>query len=159
MAQPDPSETVDSLARAVQDAAVTMANLIGRAGEDLHGISGSQLIALEAIGRLAPINMSQLADELGTIPSWASRLCDRLEADGYIERRQSEAGRRQVRVTLRDPGRRLLSELGDRRVKALSGALELMRPGERLALVRGLTAFAAATAPVEQAGDPSARSA
>lgn len=104
-------------------------------------VTGSQLAALRAIERRGTLNLTQLADELGTIPSWASRLCDRLEADGYIERRPVEESRRQVAIHLRAPGRSLLDDIAARRRQTLAGIASAMNEADRRALLRGLQAF------------------
>lgn len=104
-------------------------------------VTGAQLAALRALDRCGTLTMTELAEQLGTIASWASRLCDRLEADGYVERRPVESGRRRVAVRMRPPGRAVLRELAERRRQALSGPLAAMSADEREALLKGLLAF------------------
>lgn len=141
MAVPDTSETGEHMPERIEQAAQSLVFAMAQATSDLSAVSGAQLAALSAIARRGSLNLAQLAEELGTIPSWASRLCDRLEADGYIERRLNETGRRQVTIKLRTPGRRLLGELQRRRTAALVPVVEQMSAAERKALLRGLEAF------------------
>lgn len=106
-------------------------------------VTAAQLAALAAVERRGDLGVVQLAEELGTIPSWASRLCDRLEAAGYVERKSSPEGGRQLSITLRPDGRRVLAELQRRRRNAIATILLSMTASERRALVEGLSAFAA----------------
>lgn len=119
-------------------------------------VSGAGLAALRAIESRAGLSVAELARDLGTIPSWSSRLCDRLETDGYIERRRSEPGRRQVAITLTASGERLLNQIELRRRQALVGVLERMTAPERAALLAGLAAFTRAR---DDAGDGGERTA
>ena len=138
----DPDPDRDRLVVALEVASRPFMQTLLRATEAPPAqVTGSQLAALRAIERRPALNMTQLADELGTIPSWASRLCDRLEADGYIERRTSEEGRRQVAIELRRPGRDLLDDIAARRREILGRAVATMGDADRRALLRGLQAF------------------
>ena len=93
------------------------------------------------IGHHGSLNLNQLADELGVIPSSASRLCDRLVAAGFLDRKVSEQNRREVVLTLRPEGQRLLETIEHDRRDALGDVLNGMRPGGRKALLSGLEAF------------------
>ena len=138
----DPDRDRDRVVAALEVASRPLMQVLLRATEAPPGqVTGSQLAALRAIERRPSLNMTQLADELGTIPSWASRLCDRLEADGYIERRTSEEGRRQVAIELRRPGRDLLDDIAARRREILGRTVATMGDADRRALLRGLEAF------------------
>jgi DNA-binding MarR family transcriptional regulator len=137
------SEGVAEQAVEVQRAVESLVLTWSRAEDALHmQISAAQLRALLAVGRRGPLNLTQLAEELGTIPSWASRLCDRLVAAGYLERRSSDQSGREVVLTLRGDGRRLLAELETRRRDALMAVLAKMSDVERRAFARGVKAFA-----------------
>ena len=128
----------------VERAARMLVLVFSRAEDSVQSqISAAQLRALVVVGRRGQLNLSQLASELGTIPSWASRLCDRLVAAGYVERRASDERRREIVLSLGRDGRRLLDELEARRREALADVLSCMAPDDRAALQRGLDAFAA----------------
>lgn len=142
---PRKSSAVADQAAAVESASRRLVQLLVRASESPPlNVSGAQMSALRTIARAGPLNLTRLADELGTIPSWASRLCDRLEADGYIERKPKVPGQREVEISLRPAGKRLLEEVADRRRESLVGVLELMTATERRHLERGLEAFSRA---------------
>jgi DNA-binding MarR family transcriptional regulator len=103
-------------------------------------VSLSQLRALEAIGP-ATVNLRTLADRLDMIPSSASRLCDRLQAAGLLDRTGSDQDRRQIGLRLTRPGMRLLGELSAHRRRDLDEILRRMTPRGRRALLHGLQEF------------------
>jgi DNA-binding MarR family transcriptional regulator len=104
-------------------------------------VSASQLRALLVVDRHQPINLGGLADELGAIPSSASRLCDRLEAAGLVNRQTSLDDRREVALSLTAAGRRLLDDLREARRAELAEVLTAMTPAARSALLAGLRGF------------------
>ncbi|MDR7274967.1 MarR family winged helix-turn-helix transcriptional regulator [Catenuloplanes atrovinosus] len=105
-------------------------------------LSASQLRALLTLEALpGGVNLRGLAGHLGVVLSSASRLADRLVTAGLLERRQSDADRREVLVRLSPPGRRFLAELRARRRERLATVLARMTPADRAALRRGLEAF------------------
>jgi DNA-binding MarR family transcriptional regulator len=95
------------------------------------------------------------------VPSSASRLCDRLEAIGLLRRVPDPRDRREVRLLLTPPARRLLDELRERRRAALAAVLDRMTPAARQDLVRALAAFdaAAGTLPAARTDAPDLRTA
>jgi DNA-binding MarR family transcriptional regulator len=124
-------------------------------GSTRPGLPAAQLRALQAVERRPGLTIADLAAELGTIASWASRLCDRLEADGYLERRPSDHGRRHLELRLRTDGYQILDALRHQRGAAIAHVLVAMTGPERAALLRGLHGFARA----RQAERPAADSA
>lgn len=78
------------------------------------GISAIQLRALTVLSGLEQTNLADLGAALGMSPSSTSRLCDRLVARGLVDRQVSARTRREVALSLSEPGRRLLAEY-DRR--------------------------------------------
>jgi DNA-binding MarR family transcriptional regulator len=70
------------------------------------------LVLLEQHGTLT---VAQLADELGVVPSTASRMCDRLVAKKLIRRSVDPANRRQLSLRLRPAGHTLIDESTRRR--------------------------------------------
>jgi DNA-binding MarR family transcriptional regulator len=89
-------------------------------------VSSIQLQALLTIERHQHINLARLGEALGALPSSTSRLCDRLEATGWVRRSVSPDDRRELTLSLTP-----------------AGAAEM--PVEaRKALMRGLRAFTAA---------------
>src|SRR5450755_3754211 len=94
-------------------------------------ISPTQLRALTALGRYGELNLSQLAEALGALPSSASRLCDRLEAAGLLT----------------GDGEALLEQARQRRQEQIAQVLDVMPPAGRAELAAGLAAFQQAAEP------------
>lgn len=108
-------------------------------------IPPTQLRVLLIIAGAEQTNMNRLAEALAVVPSSASRLCDRLEANGLLRRVADPRDRREVRLVLTPAARQVLDDLRERRRLALAEVLERMAPASRHDLVRALTAFAAAS--------------
>lgn len=145
----DPAE----LAAAVEVAAASLTVVWAHAAESLQSlVSGPQLRALTAINRHGSLNLTGLAAELGAAPSATSRLCDRLVAASLVRRQLSAATRREITLTLRPAGQRLLAQLEQARRAEIAGVLQRMPPAAVRALVRGLNEFARAAEqePAEQ---------
>ncbi len=143
--QPPPA--ADDAAAALVAAAPALVLCWARAEAGIEPqIPPSQLRALLVLQRSGPMNLVGLAQELGALPSSASRLCDRLEAAGLLVRGVNEASRREIEVSLSRDGQALLRQLTQSRHDQLRTVLEAMRPVDREALTTGLEAFAAATA-------------
>lgn len=132
----------DDVAAAVERVLSTAALLWSRAEQGLEpAISPIQLRAVEAISRFGRLNLGGLAEELGAIPSSASRLCDRLEAAGLIVREPAREDRREIIVRLTDQGERLHTQLVRRRRTAVRDVLTHMSPTSRARLIDALTEF------------------
>ncbi|NUR40376.1 MAG: MarR family transcriptional regulator [Streptomyces sp.] len=108
--------------------------------------SASQLRVLFVLEHHDGINLRTLADHLASTPPSTSRLCDRLQAAGFVERVVSPANRREVRLHLSGRGRAFLVDLRARREQALRAVLDQMPAAKRTALTEGLDAFCAAAA-------------
>ncbi|CAM5298591.1 MarR family transcriptional regulator [Streptomyces xanthochromogenes] len=109
-------------------------------------VSASQTRALVAIERLEGGNLRALGQALGSSAPATSRLCDRLEAAGLIERRLSTASRRELELSLSRQGRALLDEVRRREMSELQPVLGAMPPEALDHLAKGLAAFREAAA-------------
>ncbi|GHA01562.1 MarR family transcriptional regulator [Streptomyces spiroverticillatus] len=107
-------------------------------------VSSSQLRVMHILERAEGINLRTLGEVLGAAPPSVSRLCDRLEALGYVKRSASTVSRREVELRLTAPGRSYLSDLRARREEALVAAVAAMPEAAREALIHGLGEFRAA---------------
>jgi DNA-binding MarR family transcriptional regulator len=146
-----------ALAAAVEAATRALVITLGRAEEAvLPRVSVSQLRALLIISRQAPTNLNHLADDLGAIPSSASRLCDRLVAAGLVTRRTGSVDRREVELRVSAEGQRLVDSLRDSRVGELMTVLATMSPDGQRALLVGLREFQRAAERLDGAGDAEA---
>ncbi|MCM2577081.1 MarR family winged helix-turn-helix transcriptional regulator [Streptomyces meridianus] len=125
----------------------------GRDAVSSSPVSASQLRVLYSLDRDEGINLRTLGEILGSAPSSVSRLCDRLQAIGFVERAQSPFSRRELELKLTGRGRAYLAELRARREAAMCTAIAAMPPAQREALVEGLKGFRTAveaTTPVHR---------
>ncbi len=151
--RPEPEE----VARLTSTAAELLEVVWGRAST--APASASQLRVLLILEHHEGINLRTLADSLASTPPSTSRLCDRLQAAGFVERVVSPADRRELMLRLSDRGRAFLADLRARREQQLQAVLAVMPAAKRVALLEGLEAFcdAAATRIHEDAGDSGSR--
>ncbi|WP_225805415.1 MarR family winged helix-turn-helix transcriptional regulator [Streptomyces sp. NK15101] len=117
-------------------------------------VSASQLRVLYSLDREEGISLRTLGDLLGSAPPSVSRMCDRLEALGFVQRLPSSVSRRQLELHLTVHGKAYLRDLRAQREEALLAVVAAMSPTSRKALLRGLTGFQEAL----EEGAPSASS-
>ncbi|MFE9673883.1 MarR family winged helix-turn-helix transcriptional regulator [Streptomyces sp. NPDC006259] len=153
--RPDP----DEVARVTATAAELLEVLWGRAST--APASASQLRVLFVLEHQEGINLRSLAHSLASTPPSVSRLCDRLQAAGFVERVVNPSDRRELRLRLSGPGRTFLADLRERRERELRAVLGGMPVGKRVALLEGLDAFcdAAADRAHDEVPDPRSRTA
>ncbi|MFB9556510.1 MarR family transcriptional regulator [Streptomyces roseoviridis] len=108
--------------------------------------SASQLRVLHILEHHDGINLRTLAETLASTPPSTSRLCDRLQAAGFVERVMGAEDRREVRLHLSGRGRVFLAELRARREQELQKVLAGMPAAKRVALLEGLEAFCSTAA-------------
>ncbi|MFF4169618.1 MarR family winged helix-turn-helix transcriptional regulator [Streptomyces sp. NPDC001744] len=104
-------------------------------------VSASQLRVLYSLDREEGINLRALGELLGSAPPSVSRMCDRLEALGFVQRLPSPVSRRQLELHLTPRGKTYLRDLRAQREEALFSVISAMTPASRRALLRGLTGF------------------
>jgi DNA-binding MarR family transcriptional regulator len=107
-------------------------------------VSPTQLRVLTVMRARHGINVNGLAEALGVGASSASRLCDRLEALGYLRRTPHSNDRREVQLLLTPAALDVLDELSRNRRAALETVLARMSETARQELARSLDAFSAA---------------
>lgn len=134
----------DEVARVTATAAELLEVLWGRAST--APASASQLRVLFVLEHQAGINLRTLADSLASTPPSTSRLCDRLQAAGFVERVVNPSDRRELRLRLSGRGRAFLADLRERREAELRAVLAGMPASKRVALLEGLDAFCDAAA-------------
>ncbi|MEV0523458.1 MarR family transcriptional regulator [Streptomyces sp. NPDC050439] len=113
----------------------------GREAVPTGPVSPSQLRVLYALDREEGINLRMLSEALGSAPPSVSRLCDRLQATGLIERTPSPVSRRELELRLTGHGRAYLTDLRKRRESILMATIEAMPAKARRALLEGLRGF------------------
>ncbi|HET9075634.1 MAG TPA: MarR family transcriptional regulator [Acidimicrobiales bacterium] len=147
---------IEALGLEVEAAASALVeSWLAAADGDRPVISAAQLRALGVIEQRPGLSLAELAEQLGTIASWASRLCDRLEADGYMERVPAAHGRRRLQLYLLPDGRAALDGIRRRRREAMGRVLAAMTAQQRRSLLAGLRAYrraVSATGPARPAG-------
>ncbi|MFF8278847.1 MarR family transcriptional regulator [Streptomyces lateritius] len=104
-------------------------------------VSASQLRVLYCLDRDEGINLRTLGKVLGSAPPSVSRLCDRLEALGFVQRLPSPVSRRELELHLTTRGKAYLHDLRAQRQEALLVVIDSMTPSARNALLKGLTSF------------------
>jgi DNA-binding MarR family transcriptional regulator len=119
-------------------------------------VSSSQLKVLYVLDRDEGINLRTLGEVLGSAPSSVSRMCDRLQALGFIERSLSSASRREVELRLSARGETYLAGLRARRESSLLPIVSAMDPAVRAALLEGLRGFKSAMADLAPEQQPPA---
>jgi DNA-binding MarR family transcriptional regulator len=140
-----PGEKALSLAREMSDAVDGLAHLWSTAAQGASmRLSAHQLRALRILESGPGLNLTALAEGMEIGLPTASRLCDRLEAAGLLERVLHPRKRREVQLHLTGHGRQVLIEVALHRSHALAVVLAAMEPAEREALIRGMRAFLSA---------------
>ena len=142
---PFPGRVVDA---AAVSSMVELLEVLWGGGRDLAAapVSVSQLRVLYVLAKSDGINLRTLTESLDSLSSSVSRLCDRLEAVGLVQRTASATSRRELELHLTPAGLTFLAELRATREQALAEVLDTMPTAERRALLTGLKAFQAAAA-------------
>jgi len=111
-------------------------------------IPPSQIRVLTVLDREGSTNLTTLARGLGAIPSSASRLCDRLEAAGLVERKTNAENKREVTLSISKQGRTRLDAFAAVRRDDFARVLDLMTPEAQNSLADGLRQFSDAATQV-----------
>jgi DNA-binding MarR family transcriptional regulator len=109
------------------------------------------LVQVRVLRRLAkaPQTLGQLGTELALAPPSMTRLVDRLEERGLIERQRDLDDRRKVVATLTGEGRRLLSEIPFLEGTAIRTAVDRMDGADRERISAAIRDFITAVRQVE----------
>ncbi|MGC5343490.1 MarR family winged helix-turn-helix transcriptional regulator [Streptomyces sp. DT24] len=104
-------------------------------------VSAAQTRVMYVVEREPGINLSTLGRRLSAAAPSVTRLCDRLQAAGFLRRTPRPEDRRETQLELTDAGAAHLREIRRRREQALRHAMNRMTPTTRHALTTGLAAF------------------
>ena len=145
-ATPPTDDDLLALFRRMTDA---QGGLARRLGADLEARCGLPLVWFEVLARLGheedeQLTMGALADRVGLTTGGVTRLVDRMEAAGYVERIASPNDRRVMFVALTDAGTAKLSEASDVHSANVRTAFEGFSDRELAVLNRLLGRLAAA---------------
>ncbi|MET9434975.1 MarR family transcriptional regulator [Streptomyces sp. NPDC006551] len=137
--QREPQETTEAARELIE-----LLEVLWERGRDMVSstpVSASQLRVLYSLDREEGINLRALGELLGSAPPSVSRMCDRLEALGFVQRLPSPVSRRQLELHLTVRGKAYLRDLRVQREESLLAVITAMTPTTRKALLRGLTGF------------------
>ncbi|MEU8775522.1 MarR family transcriptional regulator [Streptomyces sp. NPDC048606] len=118
----------------------------GRDTASAPPVSSTQARVLFLVEANGCLNLRELGGLLEAAPPSVTRLCDRLEAVGFLERHPGADDRREVLLRLTAAGRLYLERLRERRQDVLAEAMAAMPEASRAALATGLADFCAAVA-------------
>ena len=105
-------------------------------------LTPTKLRALDVLARRGGLRVGELAERMGVDETSATRLADRLQAAGLVERRRAPEDRRVAIVVLTLKGKRLAEAAAEQRRGFFEDVLAALEPRERKELVR-LTSKAA----------------
>ncbi|MBT2899237.1 MarR family transcriptional regulator [Streptomyces sp. McG3] len=100
--------------------------------------STSQLRLMYVVDREDGIRMRTVCQRLASAPPTVTRMCDRLQAIGFLERMASPDNGREITLQLTPSGKAHLQRIRDQRDTMLHQAINNMTPAERSALATGL---------------------
>ncbi len=95
------------------------------------GFTRSQWLVLGRLGRQPGVSQSELAELLEVEKATAGRLIDRLEKNGWIERRTDEADRRIKRIYMTERGKKAHDTIGPIAEAMLEEELSSLTEAER----------------------------
>src|SRR5690606_6159395 len=118
------------------------------------GLSQAQWRALAHPARDAGLKQSALAERPEIQPITLTRLIDRMEAAGWVERRPDPNDRRAVRLYLTSQAQPVLAEMQRAAARMLDEALRGLSVDERLKLVDALCKMKRNLSAMEESGAP-----
>ncbi|MEU5952213.1 MarR family transcriptional regulator [Streptomyces sp. NPDC047525] len=138
----------ESTARTFSDAATRSASGIvelldvmwehARGSATIAPASTSQLRLMYVVDRAEGIRMRTLCKRLATTPPSVTRMCDRLQAIGFLERLPCPGSGREVTLRLTADGQNHLLRIREQRENTLHHAINALPQAERRALAKGL---------------------
>ncbi|MEU7011427.1 MarR family transcriptional regulator [Streptomyces sp. NPDC046332] len=100
--------------------------------------STSQLRMMYLVDREDGVRMRTVCERLASAAPTVTRMCDRLQAIGFLERLPCPDNGREITLRLTLQGSRYLQHIRERRDSTLHHAIASMPAAERLALATGL---------------------
>jgi DNA-binding MarR family transcriptional regulator len=129
-ATPPTTLDVEEMAGSLRLSIARLARLLRQ--QDQSGMAPALATALASIGRDGPITLSRLAALEQVTPPTITKLVDKLESRGFIERRIDPNDRRVCRVVITAAGSAQLDAIRERRTEWLSAQLRSL-PSDDLA--------------------------
>lgn len=112
-----------------------------------------QLRVMMMIETAGAVNLSAVAAGLQVSASNASRICDRLQKTGMVDRRDDPSDRRNVTLTLTSDGQTLINKVLRHRRTAIRRVLQQMTPRQRERVAAAMDEFAVAAGEPRSAHD------
>ncbi len=106
--------------------------------EASYDVTSAQLLCLMAIKERGPLTLSAIARNVFMSSSTLVGIVDRLERKGWVVRRRGTHDRREVSVSLTDPGRLLLDQAPSPLQDQLAEALQELPELEQVAIAMSL---------------------
>jgi len=123
-----------------------------RALDHPYGLTNERLSTLATVTAHEPISVSALAEaEIVSLPTM-SRMVTKLEAEGFVKRREDKFDGRGVLVSTTAKGRVTYQRATQKSLDHLKGTLDAMHP-EQLAAIRTLLSILDGPQPSERAGE------
>jgi DNA-binding MarR family transcriptional regulator len=135
-----PAESLEAAVEEVLLASRVIVGLAARTIPDPDEVTLAQFRALVLLVAHGELNASRLAELMGVDPSTTTRLCDRLEAKGLIQR-GSKQNRREVLIGLTAAGAQLVDQATAKRRAELRKIVRKLPATSRAQLFSGLKAF------------------
>lgn len=110
--------------------------------QDTAPASASQLRLMYVVDRQDGIRMRAVCQHLGSSSPSVSRMCDRLQAIGFLERLPCPGSGREITLRLSPAGKKHLQRIREQRRAMLHEAIHNMPARQQRALTRGLTELA-----------------
>jgi DNA-binding MarR family transcriptional regulator len=137
--------------RAVLFASRALVAVAARSLSDIaEEVTLAQYRTLVVLASRGPQNLINLAEAIGVTPATATRMCDRLVTKKLIVREADQDDRRTIRIDLTKKGRRLVSDVTDRRREEIGAILESISPVDQVLFAKALSRFAAAAGEVPE---------
>jgi DNA-binding MarR family transcriptional regulator len=128
--------------------------LVAMTARSLTAVDGSadvmKMRVLVLVTSRGAVSLRQVAEVIGMHVSTASRLCDRMVAEGLLDRSDDPADRRQLALRPTVEGSRLVNAMLNHRRRAVGRVLDRMTGQQRDQLTAGLKAFADAAGEVAE---------
>jgi DNA-binding MarR family transcriptional regulator len=144
----NPDDSDVSLLRAYLDA-VTLSEALQTRIWHAAQLTLAQVRVLRRLAK-QPRSLGQLGADLALAPPSMTRLVDRLEERGLIERRRDDEDRRKVLATVTADGRRLVSAIPFLEGTAIRTAVDRMTVSDRKRIAAAMREFNAAVMEVEE---------
>lgn len=107
-----------------------------------HGLTGPQLAVVKMLEQLGKLSLSELSNQIHARNSTVTGIIDRMEREGLVTRRRSDADRRVINIELTAAGRRLAADIQVEPVAVFRRVLSELGPKDARDLGRILTLLA-----------------